>query len=71
MKLSALDLNGAWLNFQIKKPLLVAHQNYVTQLHLMMEFVMISITKRSVAMMVEIVVTTNKDGTLDAKKTMV
>merc|ERR1712142_794000 len=27
-------------------------------------------TKRSVAMMVVIVVTTNKDGTLDAKKTM-
>lgn len=66
-----LVFNGAWLNSKIVKKLpLAAYQNYATKLHLMMEYAMMSITTKGVALMVEIVVTINQDGTPDARKIM-
>jgi len=70
-KLLEKDFNGAWLALIAKLLHHAALQNYATQQLSMMEYVMISITERYAALMVEIVVTTKQDGTQDARKTMV
>ena len=61
-------VNGAWLHLKLHH--LAVCPNYATKRHLMMEYVMISITMKDVALMVEIAVTISQDGTPDARKTM-